>query len=453
MSRRWIVTCVLAASLLAAPATAQPAPAALSLEEALRSAQRASEQVAVARAQVEQARAQVDSARSGYLPTVNGSASYSRTLRTQFEGISLGPPGTEPEDTDLPFGQPNTWTLGVIVSQPLFDGFRTRALLDQARAGVRISELGVSGTRAQVALAVAQAYFDAALAQRQVEIADVTLQQAEQTLKETQLNFQQGAAPEFDLVRAQVARDNQSTLVVQFRATRDVAFVQLRRVVGLPLDRAVTLATKLDRDDVEQVVGAVRSAAGLPASAPRLAVTQARETVTIREATVRAAKAERLPSIAFGSDLGFVNYENQPFNGEWRTNWNIGVTLSVPLFDGFRRRAAIAGSQAELAAARAGLANTTELADVELAQATANVTASLATLETSTRTVAQAQRAFQIAELRFAQGASTHLELVDARVQLEQALLNQARSARDLRVARLRQELLPGLPLGTAAGF
>ena len=61
--------------------------------------------------------------------------------------------------------------------------------------------------------------------------------------------------------------------------------------------------------------------------------------------------------------------------------------------------------------------------------------------------------AYQIAELRFQQGASTHLELVDSRVQLEQALLNQARSARDLRVARLRQELLPGLPLGSAAGF
>jgi outer membrane protein TolC len=90
---------------------------------------------------------------------------------------------------------------------------------------------------------------------------------------------------------------------------------------------------------------------------------------------------------------------------------------------------------------------------VDTVQASANVAASARQLETTTRTVEQAQRAYQIAELRFQQGASTHLELVDSRVQLEQALLNQARSARDLRVARLRQELLPGLPLGSAAGF
>jgi outer membrane protein TolC len=64
------------------------------------------------------------------------------------------------------------------------------------------------------------------------------------------------------------------------------------------------------------------------------------------------------------------------------------------------------------------------------------------------RTVQQAKRAYQIAELRFQQGASTHLELVDTRVQLEQALLGQARSAHDLRIARLRLALLPALPLG-----
>ena len=74
--------------------------------------------------------------------------------------------------------------------------------------------------------------------------------------------------------------------------------------------------------------------------------------------------------------------------------------------------------------------------------------AATATWEQARRTVEQAQRAFAIAELRFAQGASTHLELVDARTQLEQAELNRARSARDVRVATLRRDLLAGLPLG-----
>lgn len=434
------------------PGAVQASGAALSFEEAVNAAEKAAEAIAVARAEVDRAEATVSTARSGYLPTLNGTASYQRTLRTQFDGIDFGGGGGGTEGSALPFGQPNNWNIGLSLNQPLFDGFRTRAGVRQAKAGVRFAELGVKSTRAQVVLQVAQAYLDAALAQRQVEIADVTLQQAEQTLTETQLGFKNGAAPEFDLVRAEVARDNQRTLLVQFQVQRDVALVYLRRLIGVPVDKALTLTTKLDGNDVEVVVGAARGAAGIRVTS-RVAVEQAKEGVALREAAVEAAKADRMPVIAAVSDLGFVNYEKQPFNGDWFTNWTVGVALQFPIFDGFRRRSAIKTSQAQLTGARAQLVEATEVSQVESAQAQANVDASSKQLEASVRTVKQAERAYQIAELRFQQGASTHLELVDTRVQLEQALLNQARSARDLRVARLRQELLPGLPLGSAAGF
>jgi outer membrane protein TolC len=385
---------------------------------------------------------------------VNGTAAYQRTLRSEFEDISFGPPGMEEVDADeLPFGQPNNWRLGLVVSQPLFDGFRTPAAVAQAKAGVRVAELGVRATRAQVALSVTQAYYDAALAQRQVEIAEVTLRQAERTRADTELNFRQGAAPEFVLVRAEVARDNQTTLLVQYKAQRDVAFVQLRRLVGVRLDQPHGLSTKLEADDVEQVITAVRAAACLAQELQRLVVRQAAEAVTAREAAVRVAKSERWPTIAAGSDFGLVNYERSPVRDAWRTNWTIGVTLTLPIFDGLRRRAQIQTANAELTAARAQQIDATEVSSVEVAQAAASVTASATTLETNRRTVGQAQRAYEIAELRFQQGASTHLELVDARVQLELALLNLARASRDVRVSRARQALLPGLPLGATGGF
>ncbi len=449
--------CIVFAALVgAAPAIAQaPAPSALSFEDAVNAAERAAESIAVARAEVDRAEASVSSARAGYLPTVNGTASYQRTLKTQFENISFGPPpapGEEAPTNALPFGQPNNWNVGLQLNAPLFDGFRTRAGLRQARSGVRVAQLGVQSTKAQVVLQVAQAYFDATLAQRQVEIAEVTLTQAEQTFKDTELGFKNGATPEFDLVRAEVARDNQRTMLVQFQVQRDVSLVYLRRLIGMPVDRPLTLTTKLDTDDVETVVATARVAAGVHA-ATRIAIAQAKEGVALREAGVDAAKADRLPIVAAVSDLGFVNYESQPFNGEWFTNWTVGVALQIPIFDGFRRRSQIKVSQAQLAGARAQLAEASEVSQVELAQAAANVAASKKQLEASVRTAKQAQRAYQIAELRFQQGASTHLELVDTRVQLEQAQLNSAKSARDLRVARLRQELLPGLPIGSAAGF
>jgi len=449
-----------AVAVAQAPSTSDAQP--LSFEQAVTAAERASESVAVARSEVERAEAGVMTARSGYLPSVNGTAGYQRTLASEFDDISFGAPAGSGSGSgsgsgdglgDLPFGQRNTWRIGVVVQQPLFDGFRTRANLRAARSNVRVSQMNVAASRVQVVLQVAQAYYDAVLAQRQVEIADVTLQQAEQTFKETELGFEQGATPEFDLVRAEVARDNQRTQLTQFEVQRDVALVQLRRLVGLPPEKPIVLTTKLEVDDVDAVVESARTAAGLARTTTRLAVAQAKEGVAAREAGVDAAKADRYPTVAAMTDYVSVAYSDTAFWTDWRTNWRLGVTLSIPIFDGFRRRANIATSRAELSSARAQLQQASEVSQVETAQANANVAASTKQLETSTRTVEQARRAYQIAELRFQQGASTHLELVDTRVQLEQALLNQARSARDLRVARLRQELLPGLPLGSAAGF
>lgn len=432
-------------AVMTAPGTGVP----FSLDEALRAAVKASETIDAAKAEVDRSRTFVTSARAGYLPSVNGTASYQRTLATEFDDINFGPPTMMgDEEIDLPFGRRNNWRLGVTASQPLFDGFRTSAAIDQAKSGVRQAELGVTTTKTELVLQVATAYYDAVLADRQLEIADVTLQQAEQTLKETQLKFDQGTAPEFDLVRAQVSRDNQSTQLIQFRVQRDVAYVQLRRLIGVPLDQPLQLTSRLDADDMDPMLETARKAVDLPPNTTRVAIAQAKEQVVANKASVDVANSAWWPTLSAGTDFGLVNYENQPVNTDWRTNWTVGLNLSIPIFDGFRRKANVDASKAALKSSQAQLQNATEIAQIEAAQAAANVQASATTLETTTRTVGQAKRAYQIAELRFSQGASTHLELVDARVQLEQSQVNQARSQHSLRLARIRQELLVGLRLG-----
>ena len=62
----------------------------LSLEDALRAAQAQSEAVQIARAGLTRAQGQWYQARSQYLPQLSGSASYARTLRSQFQGVSFG---------------------------------------------------------------------------------------------------------------------------------------------------------------------------------------------------------------------------------------------------------------------------------------------------------------------------------------------------------------------------
>jgi outer membrane protein TolC len=99
-------------------------------------------------------------------------------------------------------------------------------------------------------------------------------------------------------------------------------------------------------------------------------------------------------------------------------------------------------SQAELR-----LQQTRELAAVDSRSAITQVQAAYAGWQASAGTVEQAARAYQIAELRYHEGISTQTELLDSRVQLQQAQASRARAARDLQVAKMRIALLPALPL------
>jgi outer membrane protein TolC len=122
----------------------------------------------------------------------------------------------------------------------------------------------------------------------------------------------------------------------------------------------------------------------------------------------------------------------------------------MPILTGGRLRAEQAIAHADREQAELRLKQARELSELDTRAAYEELRAARATWEASAGTVAQAARAYQIAEVRYQQGISTQLELSDSRLLLEQAEANRAMAARDLQVARARVALLPDLPLSPA---
>ena len=197
-------------------------PRPLSLDEAIKIAERQSENLQIARAGVDRARGQVLQAKSAYLPQLSGSLQYTRTLQSQFDVLRNTPqpqpgpdvPPAPPRDTTtfftpctrylagasateaqrlagletfaqcssggglgidftkVGFGSPNQYQIGLSGSYSLFTGGRTSAQYAAATAGRRSADVEVTAQRAQLQLDVASAYYDAALADRLVDIAD-----------------------------------------------------------------------------------------------------------------------------------------------------------------------------------------------------------------------------------------------------------------------------------------
>jgi outer membrane protein TolC len=448
------------------PALAAQAPAAgsrvLSLEDALTLAEARNESVLIAEAGVRRARGVEAQAHSQRLPQLTGTASYERTLKSEFEGIfdadsfGGGGEGGANDFADLPFGQPNAYRLGLSFSQLLYAGGRERALEAQARLGRESATLSVGSAKAQLALDVAQAFYDAALADRLVAIADETLAQATRTFEQTRAKHEAGLASEFELLRAQVGRDTLQSPRVRAGNTRDVAYLRLKQLLDLPMATPIQLAAQLDDPRLApagRFATRLAEAEATPAPRLRTAVTQADLGVQAGEAGVTVADAQRKPAVAIQSAYGLVNYPSAfPRFDDWRTNWTIGLGVQLPILTGGRIKAEQNIARADLDSAKARLQLTKELSDLDDASARASLGAARAEWEAAAGTIQQASRAYEIAELRFREGLSTQLELSDARLLLAQAQVNRARAARDLQLTRVRFALLPELPLGGGAG-
>ncbi len=502
-SVRGLAASVMLATLAAGAAGAQqrtgarsaPATLTLSLDDALRMAQTQSQTIEIARSGVTRATGGRYQARSQYLPQLNGTAGYTKTLKSQFSSFaSSAPADTAPQpvaskslctpfipDNATPqeraaalaqaatcpsaaggfdlsktsFGATNQWALGLNFSQNLWTAGRVTAQNRAADAQLRSANIEVAAQSAQVSLDVTSAYYDAALADQLVSIADSSVAETEAVLAQTRVARQVGNASQYDLLRAQVTHDNQLPVAIQARANRQVAYLRLKQLLNVSLDDSLRLTT-----GIEQANGPALPAIAVNAPPPdtlaadRAPVRELDENVRAAQAQVTIARAERIPQFALVSNYQRLYFPSAVFpslnNGV--NNWTVGVSTSFPLLDGGRIKGDELIAQAGLQQARAQREQTRQFAALDTRVALNALEEAQSTWEASRGTADQAQQAYAIDQVRYREGISTQTDLTQSRLLLEQALANRAQAARNLAVARVRLALLRDLPLQATTG-
>jgi outer membrane protein TolC len=468
---------------VAAPSAAQttaPASRPLSLDAAFGIADTVSDVVRIARQAISRAQGQQEKARSQYLPQITGSISYTRTLASEYSnltGTTQGPPpcsnfpidstlpigqrvtqlengfGCQPSSpfANLPFGQPNRYSLGLNLTQNIFTGGRLNATTNAAAAGVRSAGFTLTEAQAQLILTVTQTYYDAALSDRLVDIARASLAQAETTLVQAQLGRQVGARPEFDVLRAEVTRDNQRPIVIQRMADQAIAHTRLAQLLRLPPEQPLLLTTELGDTSAAASARLAEIIANAPDTSTdaRAPVRQANENVFAQHEGITVAKSQWYPQFTLSSAWGKVGYPSSyapPPVNDFRTNWSITGALAFPIFTGGNIHGDVVIAQANWRDAMAQMRIVRQTAQLDARDAVYRLMAAQATWTASVGTADLAARAYAIAEVRYKEGVSTQTELLDQRLALEQARANRAIAARDLQVARVRLALIRDLP-------
>lgn len=460
------------------------APLRLTLDGAIQRALGSGNDVRIAEAGVRQASGQVTQAWASALPTIRASLTYQRTFASVFQnlGSGAGMPTFSPDTTaalatrvryletnaqyaafqglggmfsETGFGSPNTYVAALTLSQTLFQGGKVGAGIAGANAYERAARAQLDETRRDVTYRVKQAYLNALYAERLVDITEASQAQVNEQLHRVELNHQVGSSADYDLLRAQVEAANQEPLVIAARNGRDVAFLEVKRIVNLPADDSLELTSMLLLTPADSLPRVDFAALDLD-PAGRASIEAAQANVEFRRAAVRVYHGDYYPSVTLSSSFGGQAFPSGTFPqySQFHRDWTASLVVSLPLFDGLKTHGVVEQAQADLSRAQAQLSQTEAGVAIEIEQARAEIVRALALVAARHETVGQAERAQHLATVRYSNGIATALEVSDARLALEQASVNEAQATRDylLAIAALERAVGHPVPLQKAGG-
>lgn len=388
------------------------------LQGLIRTALAENNDVRLAVARVLEARAQAGIARADRFPRLDGNASYQRQRFSTVSTVPLAP-SVEPEQDVF------RTTLDLSFELDLWG--RLRRANEAARADLLAGRENRRAVVVTLVADVAQTYFDLLELDREIDIARRTLDSRRESLRIARLRADNGLTSDLDLRRAEAEVASAAAQVPDLE--RRVAQTENRLSVLLgrnpgPIPRGPLLTDQSAPPEVP---------AGLPSALleRRPDLRQAAQRLVAANARIGEAKAAYFPQVNLTGAFGVESIAlSDLFTGPARV-WQFGPRITIPIFN-----AGKITNQVRAAEAR------TEQALVQYQQAVQQAFREVEDALVGHRKVREIRpelealveanrRSLQIADLRYRDGLSSYLDVLDAQRQLFTSEIDLARTTRD----------------------
>lgn len=366
----------------------------------------------------------LDAARSSRLPNLALEAGYTTlseplAFRAELLGQSL----------QLPVSQQDSAAYKAMAILPLYTGGRIGRGIDAAAAGLDAARLGETADVQNLRLRVADAYVGVLRLRRLLEIAESHVTSLESHARDVENFHEQGMVARTDLLSARVALADARQRGLQAANGADLASAAYNRLLGRPLDQAVVL-DELSPDTEPQSLPSLTEKALARRSEPAAV---ARQVEALRHQAA-AVRGETAPQIAVSGGYGYLENRYLVDEGAWM------VTLGArwTLFDGGltgHRADAVERQAAALAEQRDDLVS---LIALQVRQTWLDVEETRKRLAVTGSAVEQAEENLRVARDRYANGLSTHSEVLGAETLRAGSQGNHANALSDAALAGLR---------------
>jgi outer membrane protein TolC len=433
--------------LCGAPVVAQQV-VSLSLSEAVDYALENNPSTKNARLELLISKATIKETTARGLPQVNGAYNLDYNPKIPVVFLPNQPPFGDPSNPSdvIParFGVSYSSGLGVTVSQMIFDGSffvglrAAKTLLELTTKDLKKAEIDVVEN-------VKKAYFGVLVNQQRIRLAESNLSRIDTLLKETTALNEAGFVEKIDVSRVQVQRNNTYTQIQRVQTALDISKQILKLQMGIPMEFEVELSESLQemstKEELLQLVGVE--------GAERIEIEQIATQISLVGLDLKNNLSQYMPKINFVGNVrrsGAGNELDRVYN---RANWFgsslVGVSMSVPIFDGFAKAARIQKNRVQLNQLENQRSFLKESFKSELYAAKANLRNDLTVLEVQQANMQLATEVYQIARIKYKEGIGSNLEVVEADAALIAAEINYLGALYDGLISKINLEKALGV--------
>ena len=369
----------------------------------------------------------------------------------------------------LSFGADNTIAAAAEVGLPLVVPAVWRSIKMTKVQMENAVELA-RASRIDMVNAVKKAYYNILLAEQSLAVLRSSEATVSKTVEDTRVQYEHGLASEYNLLTAEVQLSNLQPSIIQTANSIDVAKRLLKMYLSLPENIDIALVGTLD-DFRDAILNGGEQLS-----------TDVSENSTLKQMDIQAellrqnlklTQTSRMPTLAAfgqfaysGNDMQRPDFSAMMGGGAtggttgstgnagtaeavkksfyWQHPISIGVSLSVPIFSGFKNTNKVRQVRNQIRQLELQRDYVAKSTDVQVRSSINNLLTAREKMFANEKTVAQAQKAYDISNTRYKAGAGTILELNTAELSLTQAKLNYSQAIYDYISAKADYDQIVG---------
>lgn len=388
------------------------------LDELVQRAQSNNAEVQIAMLRVAQSRVQRGATAGARWPTVNASGAYQRERQSENGTTTrmidlIAPAGNRDQIVSLLSEPFSVYQGGFDVGWELDLWGRVRRSLEAADASVRLSEADLRDAQLSLIAEIVRGYLELRGVQEQLRIATADAAASADLVELTEYRVKGGLVDQLDLATQRARLADASASIPPLRQQEVQLLSALAVLLNVPpgaLDTQLAAATPT-------FALPPTIASGVPSEIARRRPDIRRAEAQLHAATaeIGIAVADLYPRFTLTGSFAQQSLHASDFT-EWGSRqWSIGPSLSLPIFDGGRRRAVVEVRKLEQQQAAVTYQQTVLRAWHEIETALSGYSAEQERNRELATALAASRDAYEIARVRYDHGLINYLAELDAR--------------------------------------